>query len=133
MDTKNTIAVALVAIIGCQLMGCTTKLSVSGDKKPLQIKSAGIVNSYAACNGFRPYDGTIIEAGIFNSSDRWGNLASLDVWPLGGIGLSAVGARVKILPFEVGVGILGCDPRPEYYWKEKHHKEATKKEDHEES
>lgn len=108
-----------VGVLLCNVTGCSTRLSVSGEKKPLQVSSSGVVDAYAACNGFRPYDGTILEAGVLDGDSRWGNLASLDVWPVGGLGISTIGARVKILPFELGFGILGYEPEPETYCRKR--------------
>jgi len=105
-----------VVVVGLTagLTGCTS-FTVNADKNPPQVKSKGLVNAYFACNGIRPFDRRIIEAGVFSDSDRWGNVASLDVWPIAGIGISLIGARVKLLPFELGLGILGYDPEPESY------------------
>jgi hypothetical protein len=116
--TRAASCLAAMAMVG-GLAGCSTSLSVSEDKKPPQIKSAGLIDSYVACNGFRPYDGTFFEAEILDEDSRWGGLASLDVWPIGGVGISVIGARIKILPFEAGLGILGYNPEPESYWKNK--------------
>ncbi|MBN1518415.1 hypothetical protein JXA32_17770 [Candidatus Sumerlaeota bacterium] len=73
--------------------------------------------SYMAGNGIRPYDGMILEAGVISDDDRWGDIVSLDIWPIGGVGVSFIGAKVKLLPFEIGFGVLGYDPEPETYSK----------------
>jgi len=100
------------------MTGCAS-FSVGSDKNPPQVKSEGLLSSYMAINGFRPYDGKILEAGLLSKNDRWGNVASLDIWPIGGIGVSLIGAKVKLLPFEIGLGVLGYEPKPEVYRKKK--------------
>ncbi|MBN2684227.1 MAG: hypothetical protein JXR40_03010 [Pontiellaceae bacterium] len=105
-------------IMCCMAMGCSTSFSISGDKSPVRVKSSGLVHSYAACNGIRPYDGTVLDAGIFGDN-RWGEIASLDVWPIGGVWVSFIGARIKLLPFELGAGVFGYDPEPEEYLNNK--------------
>jgi len=39
------------------------------------------------------------------------------LWPLGGIGIGFVGARVKILPIEFALGVLGYDATPVGTWE----------------
>lgn len=116
MNLKSWTGGFAIGMFCCISAGCSTSFSVSGDKSPVRVKSSGIVHSYAACNGIRPYDGTIVDAGIFDDN-RWGEIASLDVWPIGGVGVSFIGARIKLLPFELGAGIFGYDPEPEVYPK----------------
>ena len=106
----------LVTVICLGLTGCAS-LTVGTRDSPPQVRSQGLLNSYLAFNGFRPYDRTFIDAGILSDNDRWGSIASLDIWPIGGMGVSFVGARMKLLPFEIGVGVLGYEPEPECYKK----------------
>ena len=105
--------------------GCASFTVGTGKNRP-QLKSEGVLNGYMACNGFRPYDGKILEAGVLSDNDRWGNVVSLDLWPIGGVGVSLIGAKIKILPFELGVGVLGHDPEPEPYPKKVKNEEDTK-------
>jgi hypothetical protein len=104
------------------LTGCG--VTVGTEKSPVGIKSDGVINGYATCNGFRSYDRDLIEIGVLGD-DRWGNFASVDVWPIGGVGLSFFGARVKLLPFELGIGVFGYDPKPESYAKKECAKETS--------
>ena len=108
----------LVTVICLGLTGCAS-LTVGTADNPPQVRSQGLLNSYLACNGFRPYDRTFIDAGILSDNDRWGSIVSVDVWPIGALGVSFAGARMKVLPFEIGVGVLGYEPEPECYKKSK--------------
>lgn len=57
-------------------------------------------------------DSNYLSAGIFKSAARKGEWASVDVWPLFGVGVGLAGARVQVLPFEVGLGVLAYKPSP---------------------
>ncbi|MBN2703829.1 MAG: hypothetical protein JXR23_06420 [Pontiellaceae bacterium] len=118
MNIKCVMSGFSMGMLCCMATGCSTSFSISGDKSPVRVKSSGLVHSYAACNGIRPYDGTLLDAGIFDDN-RWGEIVSLDIWPIGGMGMSFIGARIKLLPFELGAGILGYDPEPEEYLNKK--------------
>jgi hypothetical protein len=106
----------VIGVVCASLTGCAS-LTVGTDRNPPQLKSKGILNGYMACNGFRPYDGKILEAGILSDNDRWGDMVSLDIWPIGGFGVSFIGAKMKLLPFDIGLGVLGYNPKPEFYTK----------------
>ena len=114
----------VIAVLCASVTGCAS-VTVGTDKNPPQLKSQGALNGYMACNGFRPYDGKILEAGILSDTDRWGNLVSVDLWPIGGVGVSFIGAIIKLLPFEFGLGVLGYDPKPVSYPKEKRPEEKS--------
>ena len=75
------------------------------------IKASGIGTAYAGYCGFDEWDGSIIKLGLFGGEGRPGEFFSLDIWPFGGIGLGVAGARVKVLPFEIGAGALLYHPR----------------------
>ncbi len=75
------------------------------------IRASGIGTAYAGYSGFDKWDGTIIKLGLFGGEGRSGEFFSLDIWPLGGVGLGVAGARVRVLPFEVGAGALLYHPR----------------------
>lgn len=109
----------VIPIVACVLLSGCASFTVGTDKNPPRIKSEGVANGYLCYNGFRKYDGKIIEASVLSDNDRWGDIFSLEIWPVGGMGISLVGTRVKILPFELGLGVLGYEPKPENYGKEK--------------
>ena len=75
------------------------------------IRASGIGTAYAGYSGFDEWDGSIIKLGLFGGDGRAGEFFSLDIWPLGGVGLGLAGARVRVLPFEVGAGALLYHPK----------------------
>ncbi len=76
-----------------------------------QIRASGLGTAYVGYTGFDEWDGNIIKLGLFGGDGRAGEFFSLDIWPLGGVGLGVAGARVRVLPFEVGAGALLYHPR----------------------
>ena len=107
-------------VIGVLCISVTGCASLTVGTPPRQ-ESKGVFKGYMVYNGFRPYDGKILEAGVLSKNDRWGDIVSLDLWPIGGVGVSwvsFVGAKIKLLPFEIGFGVLGHYPEPESYSKE---------------
>lgn len=113
--TKWTSCV-LIGVFCICMTGCAT-FNMGVDKNPPQIKADGILNGYMAYNGFRPYDGNIFDAHILSDNGQPGEMVSINLWPVGGVGVGLVGARVKVLPFEIGLGVLGEYPEPENYEK----------------
>ena len=108
-----------IVILTCISLISHAGSSVMADEEPPLFQSDGLVNGYFAFNGIRPYNGTIFEAGALGASNRWGDIASVDGWPLGGFGVSLIGCRIKLLPLESGFGMLGYHPQPEEYPMEK--------------
>ncbi len=76
-----------------------------------QIRASGLGTAYVGYTGFDEWDGNIIKLGLFGGDGRAGEFFSLDIWPLGGVGLGVAGARVRVLPFEVGAGALLYHPK----------------------
>ena len=112
-------------MLGCLgLSGCLT-LKVGAKSEPPQIKARGLVNAHFTATGFEPYGGHVLKAGLFGDSNRAGEIVSLDVWPIAGVGVGLVGARVRLLPLEMGVGVLGYDPKPVVKVVDEQKKEAT--------
>lgn len=72
----------------------------------------GLGTAYAAVPGIDDYDGKIIRLGLLSRAPEGAQLAGIDVWPLFSIGVGLVGARVRILPFEIGAGVLFYEPKP---------------------
>ncbi len=60
----------------------------------------------------RGYDGTLLTLSTFSDDERPGELFAADLWPLAGIGIGPFGARVRLLPFGLGIGTVAYDPRP---------------------
>ncbi len=100
-------AVALAVL----LPACTSIRIGTDDPEGRGIRVDGLVDGYANFDGLERYDGEILYAGIFGSA-QGDDLATLDIWPLGGVGVGLAGARVRFLPLELGLGTLGYDPHP---------------------
>lgn len=71
----------------------------------------GLGTAYAAVPGIDDYDGKIIKLGLLSRSPAGAQLAGIDVWPLFSVGVGLVGARVRVLPLEVGAGVLFYEPK----------------------
>jgi len=101
-----------VAAIAVFLGGCIS-LKIETQEKPSALKVEGLADGYITMGGLHPYNGTIVDFGLFGEERRRGEILSLDVWPLAGIGVGVLGGRVRVIPLEAGVGILLYDPKPE--------------------
>jgi hypothetical protein len=71
----------------------------------------GLGTAYAAVPGIDDYDGKIIRLGLLSRSPPGAQLAGIDIWPLLSVGIGFVGARVRVLPFEIGAGVLFYEPK----------------------
>ncbi|MEZ5966668.1 MAG: hypothetical protein R3F56_22715 [Planctomycetota bacterium] len=71
----------------------------------------GFGTAYAAMPGIDDYDGKIIRVGLLSRSPAGAQLAGIEVWPLFSVGVGLVGARVRVLPFEIGAGLLFYHPK----------------------
>ena len=83
---------------------------LTADQQP-SVKMRGLGTAYAGVSGIDEWDGNLIRLGLFQGTARAGEFFSLDIWPFGGVGVGVVGARVRVLPFEVGAGALLYHPR----------------------
>ena len=93
--------------------GCFSPGMKSTDD-PVGLKYEGLGSAYVA---FGPEiigesDTRFIRGGLLGRATRPGEWVSLDVWPLFGVGVGLAGARIQLLPFEVGAGTLWYEPRP---------------------
>ena len=111
---KNVLPALLAVVAGCMMLGGCMSVKVGTDEETSGIMSAGLVESYLNFNGLHKYNGSFIEAGIFSGKDRWGEIVSLEVWPIASVGCSFIGFKAQLLPFETGVGVLGYDPRRDH-------------------
>ena len=91
--------------------GCVS-LRVGSEPGAEASVGAGLVNGYVSVNAIRTYDGDILTMGILPGYGATGELASIDVWPLVGVGIGILGVRAHVLPLEAGVGVLFYHPRP---------------------
>ena len=111
MKGSKLLGYVLFGLLTFNLTGCLS-FSVGVEKNPPEIKSTGIVSTHLALDDIRPFNGKLIEGGVLSGGQRWGNLVSLDIWPVGGLGLGLLGVRMKLLFLEAGVGFFGYDAQP---------------------
>jgi hypothetical protein len=79
----------------------------------------GLANGYATLSALHKYNGTILQFDLLSESLREGEIMSLDVWPLAGVSVGIVGARLRVLALEGGLGVIWYNPKPEAISKEK--------------
>jgi hypothetical protein len=72
----------------------------------------GLGTAYAALPGIDDYDGKILRVGLLARAPAGAQLAGIELWPLLSVGVGLVGARVRVLPVEVGAGALFYEPKP---------------------
>lgn len=99
--------------------GCHIVMGTADGPKRLELTGAGTI--YATHQAWRRWNGNVVEFGAFGGTERKGEFLSLDVWPLFGVGVGAIGARVRVLPIEIGFGTLFYEPLPlpaGYGWNE---------------
>ena len=119
----------LGVMVFCSMMlsGCVS-MKVGMEKQPSRLQVEGIATGYAALSGIRPYDKTILKAGLFSETERDGEIASIDIWPLGGVGVGLAGGRIQLLSLDVGAGVLFYQPKPAKHSEDKSEGKKEKKE-----
>lgn len=98
-----------LCLLPTMLASCLS-VQLGTEDRPSRLQMDGLASGYATIEAFPKYDGNILKAGLFQESARDGEWASIDIWPLGGIGVGFIGARVRVLFFEVGLGVLAYTP-----------------------
>ena len=112
--TRRKLTIPTLALCAALLPGCLS-LSLRTEQHDPALAVSGIVDGYVTPDALGSYDGELLHAGLFGSSARKGEIASLDVWPLFGVGIGVVGARVRVLPIEAALGTLFYEPsRPRH-------------------
>jgi hypothetical protein len=108
-----TTRLAFMTAVLAAASGCSLKVGTrNGEHSNTALRMRGLVNGYVSVDALRPYDGNILELGVLGASTRHGEIVSVDVWPLVGIGVGVVGVRTRVLVFETGIGVLFYDPKP---------------------
>lgn len=104
----------VVAFMATLLSSGCVSVRIGTEEKPSGLEMKGLANGYASVHGIRPYDGALFELGILDQSSRSGEFeaVSLELWPIFALGVGLAGARVQVLPFDLGVGALFYDPDP---------------------
>ena len=95
----------LTAASGCLSVNVGTEKSGPG-----HVRMGGLVSGLADLNGISAYDGTLLRFGLLTNTPREGELIGLDIWPLAGVGIGFIGARVQLLPLQIGIGTLCYEP-----------------------
>jgi hypothetical protein len=121
-------SVLLACVSTSLLLGCSVSVGARPDSKGIDV--SGLAGGYASLNGIRPYDRTIMDLALFESSRRSKEfeVASLEVWPLVGLGVGLAGARVQLLFLDVGLGVIAYDPEAPQ-WPEESAESAQKGEE----
>lgn len=108
MTPMSRICTLVVFALLFLVPGCISfRLSAEDDPS---LKYSGLGTAYAGYSGFDEWDGDLIKLGLLGGQGRAGEIFSLDIWPLGGVGIGLAGARVRVLPIELGVGALFYSP-----------------------
>ena len=118
---KQIIALAATACAvlatGCAHVEFRTSCSKETNNKAcnpeIEASAGSLASAFVDLKGMRKYDGKLVDADLFNGQGRWGNIISLDVWPLAGVGIGWLGVSAHILPVEAGVGVFGYNPQKE--------------------
>lgn len=100
-----------VALLALALPSCIGVSVGTDDEEFFRIKGLG--TAYAALPGIDDYDGKIVKIGLLGRSPGGGQLAGIEIWPLLKVGVGFVGAQVRVLPLELGAGVLFYHPSPE--------------------
>ncbi|MHC4513394.1 MAG: hypothetical protein ACYTGW_03340 [Planctomycetota bacterium] len=101
--------ISLLPLLALLLLTPSCIFRVSAEDDP-SLKMSGFGTAYAGYSGFDEWDGSLIQLGLLGGSGRAGEFFSLDIWPLGGVGVGLAGARVRVLPLEIGAGVLFYHP-----------------------
>jgi hypothetical protein len=106
MRTPKLIAIALLA---AAIPACTSA-NMNVKKTPPQFPSPLLADGLLTTDGLREYDGNIIDFNFLGTGERKGELFSIEIWPYATVGIGLFGARVQVLPLELGAGILFYEP-----------------------
>lgn len=107
--TMKVLRLLSLSLLPALLASCLS-IQLGTEDRPSRLEMDGLASGYATIEAFPKYDGNILKAGIFQESARDGEWASIDIWPLGGVGVGLIGARVRVLFFEIGLGVLAYTP-----------------------
>lgn len=100
----------LIALLLCFAMSSCVSLRIGPDSDFLEMK--GLANVYGTFDGLDSWDGhTWFDFGLFTNTDGRSELASLELGPLAAVGVGLLGARVRVLGLEIGLGTLFYNPR----------------------
>ncbi|MCX8044820.1 MAG: hypothetical protein N3B18_11945 [Desulfobacterota bacterium] len=115
----------MIILVAC-LSGCI-RFTAGVHSESYTPRFRGWVKGYATHKAMTEYDGTILTIATFDDSQHPGELLSVDLWPLAGIGIGPLGARIRLLPFGLGFGTIAYDPNPQPLPVQKKKKSRIKK------
>lgn len=111
---KSLIHLSVFLLLGLISTGCLS-LNLGTDTSMPDYDFEGLGSAYASLTEIPPFDGTILEAHLIDDEQTdQDELVSLEIWPLGRIDVGLFGARLKLLPIELGAGTLFYAPLPMY-------------------
>jgi len=101
MRTAKLMALALVA---AAVPACST-FNLNMHDTPPEFPDAAVLDFHFSTEALHDWDGNILDASLFGTGERKGELAMIDLWPFVGVGVGPIGARIRVLPIELGLGI----------------------------
>jgi hypothetical protein len=91
------------------LCGCVSvQMGTRPEKSTVDV--SGLADGYMQVTPIPKYDGNILTMNLLKGGGD--DMVSFDLWPLCGVGVGFVGARVNLLWLDAGLGTLGYHPRP---------------------
>lgn len=104
MRSSPVLSVFFLAATGC------VSVHIGPDDEFFRVR--GLAHAHGSVGGLDNYDGSILDIGLLTNTRGHGELLSVEVGPFVGFGVGVVGARVRVLPLELGLGVGFYDPRP---------------------
>ncbi len=111
MRKITVLIIAMIALTGCSSLEIGPKNLHTQDTRILDREWKNVTANLTFAL-WEEHDGNFVKAGSFGRAKNPGEIVSLDVWPVAGAAIGVLGARIRIMPFEVGFGFLGYDPKP---------------------
>lgn len=105
----------MMACVGLIMMTGCVSLEIKAQDCPLRLDMDGLASGHASYSGIRSWDGSLVNIGLLGNSRQNNELASVELWPLIDVGVGVVGVRAKVLAFELGLGMLAYQPKPQDY------------------
>ena len=103
-------AASALLLAGCVSARIGTHTESIDDSAVMSV--AGIVNGHVSLDALPTYDGSVFELGILSDTYGPGEVASIELWPLAGVGIGVVGLRLRVLFLEAALGGLFYHPEP---------------------
>ena len=104
---KSAVVACVLSVV--LLTGCVS-FRVGTEKNPSRLQVKGLATGFVSLDGFQHYSGTILKFGLLSESEGPSEIASVELWPVMSVGVGLVGARVQLLPIQVGLGVLWYKP-----------------------